>query len=75
MVAVPATMPLTAPAVLIDATLVALLFHAPPVMEAVKDAEVPVQITVGPEIIPPDGSDLTRTFFVTVVAPQEFVTV
>ena len=52
-----------------------LLLHVPPTTESTNVIEEPTQTVVGPLIEPLEGNGFTVTDFVTVVVPQELVTV
>lgn len=67
-------MPVTTPAALTLATDALLVLQVPPVAEPVSVAGVPMQIVVGPDIVPADGVSITVMALVSMAVPQLLVT-
>jgi hypothetical protein len=59
----------------VTVALLLLKLQAPPVPEVVYNVVVPVQILVGPVMMPASGDGLTVNAFVAVAVPQLLVTV
>ncbi len=73
MVAVPAAIPVTTPAVTVALEL--LLLHAPPAAASVRAVVAPVHTADAPLIEPASGAGLTVMAFVATAVPQLLVTV
>ena len=70
MVAVPAELPVTIPAVPTEATEELLLVHEPPVVVLLSVVVLPVHTVAVPVIVPADGVLVTVTICVAVLEPQ-----
>jgi hypothetical protein len=75
MVVVPTELPDSTPPDVIDATDGLVEDQVPPLAASVSVTTEVVQIEVAPEIVPPDGAELTVSGDVAVTEPQELVTV
>ncbi len=74
-VALPVAMPVTTPALLTVATLVFVLYHAPPPVALARADVPPMQTVAVPVIEPSDGVVFTVIAFVAVAVPQPLETV